>query len=249
MIEAVVFDLDGTLVQTEKLKALSYARAAVELCPDTLEEDEVIEAFREVVGRSRRYVAKTLVQRFGLGEKAMIRAPEFGVTRPWQAYVQLRLIIYGGMIAEPQVIRQNQWPHNIALLQESHRAGCKIGLATMSSCQQANRVLEALGLTSTFDFIATRDDVESGKPDPEIYNLVASELAVSPADCLVIEDSVSGVQAAISAGMRVLAVSTPFTQASLHKADLLPDALIIDDPEEVVKAVASIMKINNGVTL
>ena len=173
MIEAVVFDLDGTLVQTEKLKALSYARAAVELCPYTLEEEEVIEAFREVVGRSRRHVAKTLVQRFGLAEKAMIRAPEFGVTRPWQAYVQVRLVIYQGMIAEPEVIRQHQWPHNMELLQESHKAGCKIALATMSSCRQANRVLEAIELTSTFDFIATRDDVERGKPDPEIYILVA----------------------------------------------------------------------------
>jgi hypothetical protein len=47
--------LDGTLVQTERLKALSYARAAVELCPhDTTTEEEVLEAFKEVVGLSRR---------------------------------------------------------------------------------------------------------------------------------------------------------------------------------------------------
>jgi len=242
MIEAVIFDLDGTLVQTEKLKAISYARAAVELCPDTLEEEEVIEAFREVVGRSRRYVAKTLVERFNLAEKAMIRAPDFGVTSPWQAYVQVRLAIYQEMIAEPQVIRQNQWPHNMALLAKSRDAGCKIGLATMSSCRQANRVLEALEQNSTFDFIATRDDVERGKPDPEIYTLVAGELAVSPGQCLVIEDSVSGVQAALSAGMKVLAVSTPITRDSLHKADLLPASLIVDDPGEVVKAALSILR-------
>ena len=242
MIEAIIFDLDGTLVQTERLKAISYARAAVELCPYSLKEEEVIEAFRDVVGRSRRYVAKTLVQRFDLAEKAMERAPEFGVSRPWQAYVQVRLAIYNEMIAEPQVIRQNQWPHNLALLRESKRAGCKIGLATMSSCQQANKVLAALDLASSFDFVATRDDVESGKPDPEIYVLVANELEVSPEKCLVIEDSVSGVQAALSAGMRVLAVSTPFTRRSLHEADLLPGSLIIDDSTQVVDAAASIMK-------
>ena len=45
MIRAMIFDLDGTLVQTERLKALSYARAAVELCPHTLGEGEVVEAF------------------------------------------------------------------------------------------------------------------------------------------------------------------------------------------------------------
>jgi beta-phosphoglucomutase len=62
MIKAMIFDLDGTLVQTEKLKALSYARAAVELCPQVLNEDEVIEAFKDVVGLSRREVASTLLE-------------------------------------------------------------------------------------------------------------------------------------------------------------------------------------------
>ena len=50
MIPATIFDLDGTLVQTERLKALSYAHAAVELCPHNLTEAEVVQAFKEVVG-------------------------------------------------------------------------------------------------------------------------------------------------------------------------------------------------------
>lgn len=66
MIRAMIFDLDGTLVQTEKLKALSYARAAVKLCPHELNEEEVVEAFKEVVGLSRREVASALVEKFGL---------------------------------------------------------------------------------------------------------------------------------------------------------------------------------------
>jgi len=57
MIRAVVFDLDGTLVQTERLKAISYARAAVALCPYSVGEDEVIEAFQDVVGLPRLEVA------------------------------------------------------------------------------------------------------------------------------------------------------------------------------------------------
>ena len=61
MIEAVIFDLDGTLVQTEKLKAISYARAVTDLCPHDVEEKQVIEAFREVVGLPRREVAQALV--------------------------------------------------------------------------------------------------------------------------------------------------------------------------------------------
>jgi phosphoglycolate phosphatase-like HAD superfamily hydrolase len=48
MIQAIIFDLDGTLVQTERLKAISYARAAIELCPRVLTEAEVIEGFKAV---------------------------------------------------------------------------------------------------------------------------------------------------------------------------------------------------------
>ena len=57
MIQAFIFDLDGTLVKSEQLKALSYARAATELCPREVTEDEVIEAFKEFVGLPRREVA------------------------------------------------------------------------------------------------------------------------------------------------------------------------------------------------
>jgi len=94
MIRAVIFDLDGTLVQTERLKSLSYARAAVELCPRTITEEEVLEAFKDVVGLPRWEVAQSLVERFDLEEKARSRMAEFGVNTPWQAFVQVRLRYY-----------------------------------------------------------------------------------------------------------------------------------------------------------
>ena len=77
MIRAFVFDLDGTLVETEELKALSYARAAAELRPD-LNEGEVIEAFKDLVGLSRQEVAVGLMRRFGLEDAARSRMVEFG---------------------------------------------------------------------------------------------------------------------------------------------------------------------------
>lgn len=246
MIRAMIFDLDGTLVQTERLKAQSYARAAVELCPHDIHESDVIEAFKDVVGLSRREVATALVERFDLTQKARKRMVEFGVDTPWQAFVQVRLQIYAQMLADPDVIRKNQWPHNIALLQEAQRANCKVGLATMSYCPQVRRVLEILELTRTFEFVASRDDVENGKPDPEIYLLVAKELGVSPAECLVIEDSPTGVKAALNAGMSVVAVSTPFTQKRLHETALLPAAHIVDDPDMLTSVVAHVVEHING---
>ena len=247
MIRAMIFDLDGTLVQTERLKAMSYARAAVELCPYEILEDDVIEAFKDVVGLSRQEVASTLVERFQLTSKAQKRMSDFGVNTPWQAFVHVRLKLYEKMLADPDVIRSNQWPHTMALLQEAQKTNCKVGLATMSYCPQVQRVLDILDLTDAFKFVASRDDVENGKPHPEIYLLVAKELGVSPSECLVIEDSPTGVKAALNAGMNVVAVSTPYTKARLHESALLPKGHIVNNPNLLPSVVAHVIEhINKG---
>ena len=83
----MIFDPDGTPVQTERLKALSYAHAAIELCsfgsaqdgPCTFSEPDAVAAFKELVGLSRRKVAQGLVERFGLREAARSRMAEFCV--------------------------------------------------------------------------------------------------------------------------------------------------------------------------
>lgn len=231
MFQAVIFDLDGTLVQTERLKAISYARAAVALCPRHLAETDVIEAFKEVVGRSRREVSSYLIQRFDLERAARVRMAEFGVSAPWQAFAQVRLQIYEGMLADPEVLRQHRWPHTLALLEEVSRCGCQcIGLATMSHRPQVRRVLEVLELERAFDFVAARDDVDRPKPDPEIYLLVARELDVAPFETLVIEDSPAGVQAALAAGMGVIAVTTPFTRTAFREREILDRRWVVDDP-------------------
>jgi beta-phosphoglucomutase len=240
MITTVIFDLDGTLVKTEKLKALSYARAMTDLCPDCAEEQEVVEAFKEVVGRSRQQVAKALLKRFDLEAHAHARMAEFDVATPWQAFVQIRLRFYEELLANPAVLRENQWPHNMALLQHFRQSSCKIGLATMSVCSQVKRVLSILNLTDAFDFIASRDDVEHGKPEPEIYLLVAKELDALPGECLVIEDSPSGVKSALAAGMWCIAVSTPFTRRTLHRDPIIDEHWIVDDPDTLPAVVEQI---------
>ena len=233
MIKAVIFDLDGTLVQTEKLKAISYARAAVKLCPNDVTEEEVVDAYREVVGRSRHEVSKFLMEYFSLEEPAGLRMEEFKVNTPWQAFAQLRLQIYEEIVADPKVLLSHQWPHNMALLHQIDQSDCLVGLATMSHCAQAHRVLDVLGLSDVFDFVATRDDVDKPKPDPEIYLLVARELRVRPQECLVVEDSLPGVQAALAAGMAVIAVTTPFTRLAFQQQALLDPRWIVDEPDRL----------------
>lgn len=241
MIEAIVFDLDGTLVQTEQLKAISYAQAAIELCPRDLDQRQVIEAFKLVVGRSRRAVAQDLVRRFDLEEKAAARAPEFGVSEPWQAYVQVRLQHYDRLLADASLVRQHRCTGNLEVLEFAGRRGCRTGLATMSRCRQAVRVLEMLELRDSFDFVATRDDVEHGKPDPEIYTLVTRELGVAPQDCLVLEDSASGVQAALEAGAQCIAATNEFTQRGVHELGRLDLRWIVDDGAAVLPVVQQLL--------
>jgi beta-phosphoglucomutase len=233
MMKAIIFDLDGTLVQTESLKAESYARAATALSPHSFEEEEVIEAFKEVVGLSRSEVAKALLERFGLEKAATGKMKEFNVPTPWQAFVQVRMGIYEAMISDPKILRRHLCPHNAKLLRWANQKGFLTGLATMSHCAQTSRVLEILRLGKQFDFIATRDDVALGKPDPEIYTLVARELGVSADECLVIEDSAAGIRAALAAGMSCVAVTTEFTRRAVYESGLLDDPWIVDTPSDL----------------
>lgn len=241
VIKAFIFDLDGTLVETERLKAISYARAAVELCPDCTTEDEVIAGFKDVVGRPRAEVAQSLVKRFELEDAAKSRLAEFGVSSPWEVYEQIRLRIYQQILSDPQVIKDSIWPETVDLLHDVHRKGYKTGLATVSHTTEACKILNILGLASEFDFIATIDDVQHGKPDPEIYLLISRELGVPPKECLVIEDSLPGIKSALAAGMWVIAVTTPFTRDSVHAAGVLDERWIVDDHSKLASMVQNML--------
>ncbi len=232
MIRALFFDLDGTLVQTEKLKATSYARAAVDLRPE-LDEAEVVEAFKDVVGRSRKDAATTLLDRFGLEGPARARMGELGASTPWEAYVAVRLGHYEKLTHDPEVLRKNRRPPVIDLLHRAVEAGCITALATTSHRDQTEKVLDALGLRGAFRRILTYEDVERTKPDPEIYHRLCRELELRPEECLALEDSPSGVRAALAAGIRVVGLATPFTRQKLEEAKLLPPERIAWEPAEV----------------
>jgi len=240
VILAVIFDLDGTLVETEELKALSYARAARELRP-TLREADVVDAFKDFVGLSRQEVATGLMRRFGLEDAARARMEEFGAEAPWQAFVQIRMRVYERLLADHNLIVAHRYPHNIALLHEVRRLGYPTALSTMSHPGQVRHVLEILGLSNDFDVVATRGDVGRGKPDPEIDLLVARKLGVKPPDCLVFEDSPAGIEAALAAGMKVIAVPTDLTRQKFDGTDLRDRCQVVDDPHELPDAVRSLI--------
>ena len=236
-INAFVFDLDGTLVQTERLKARSYAKAAVELCPEAVTEKDVLEAYKEVVGESRQTVATTLMERFGLEAASAEHMTEVDVDAPWQAFVQVRLGYYEDLVQDPAVLRENRWPHTLALLERARENQCAVALATTSRRKQACHVLEVLGHDDTFDVVATADDVARTKPHPEIYRMCAVELGVAPNRMLAIEDSPTGTEAALAAGLYCIAFGTPFTEERLRAESPLDDRWIVSDPEQLIAAV------------
>ncbi|MEY2469516.1 MAG: hypothetical protein QOF21_2214 [Actinomycetota bacterium] len=91
------------------------------------------------------------------------------------------------------------------LIEAARERDIRVGLGTGNRLDALKRRLGRHGVFDHFDAIVTRADVANGKPAPDIYLEVARRLDVAPADCLVLEDSVPGCEAALSAGMRVIA--------------------------------------------
>ena len=87
--------------------------------------------------------------------------------------------------------------------------GIKLGVATNSIRLTTEFMLQSAGLLDLMDCVLTNEDVERAKPSPDIYLAVASKLGVDPSDCLVVEDSETGVAAAIQAEMHVVRVGNP----------------------------------------
>ena len=98
------------------------------------------------------------------------------------------------------------------------RLGVPRAVGTSASRWDAERLLDDLGLLRYFDVVVTSDDVMLGKPDPEVWTQAARRLRVAPTTCVVFEDALVGVQAARSAGMRVIGVTTAHTDAELVAA-------------------------------
>ena len=182
-MQAVLWDLDGTLVDTEP-----YWIAA---------EYRLVESFG---GRWSDEHAHAVIGKPLLVSARYLR--EHGrVPLPPEQIVDWLL---AAVIADTR--RQVVWrPGTLALLAEIRRAGLPMALVTMSYRNLAGTVAELLP-AGTFQTLVCGDEVRQGKPDPEPYLLAAARLGVPPAECLAIEDSPSGIASAEAAGCLVVAV-------------------------------------------
>ena len=237
MIKAMLFDMDGVLVQNEKLKALSVAMAVQRLRELPEPDPAGIEAYRDMVGASREVVSRHIVDKLGLEPDLVPLLAEYGASEVWEVLGNMRRAIYDEMVADPQVVRDNQWPHTVALLRVAKENNCRTGLATLSARTEALHFVRSLDLEGSLDVVLAREDVQNAKPDPEIYLLAAQKLEVQPQDCLVIEDSPNGVRAGMAADMNVVAFGTPFTIASLHSAKVVEHQWIVHDPAKLPEVV------------
>ena len=237
MIQAVMFDLDGTLVQTEALKARAYATAVQKVLGLSAPDERALEVYQEKIGSPRDVTSRHMMERLGLETELRRLAADSGADEPWDVLTTMREVEYDRLISDPQVLRDNQWPHTVEPLRTAKESNCGTALTTMSTRHEAMQVVEALELGPLLDVVLTREDVVNAKPDPEIYLEAARRLGVRPEDRLVLEDSPQGARAGVTAGANVIALATPLTSMGLHEKRVVEHGYIVHDPHELLAVV------------
>jgi beta-phosphoglucomutase-like phosphatase (HAD superfamily) len=179
----LIFDCDGTLVETlpAHVQALQDALEPFGLRP-------TMEWARSKYGQSPATVLQALEDEVG-----KIPAPHSEVLRTWGANYgrNLHLLEQIGPVCD--IARE--W-----------RGRCPMAVASNGQRNNVMATLQAVGLLPLFDAVATIEDVTRGKPAPDLFLAAARKLGISPEECVVLEDSDEGLEAAARAGMRVVRV-------------------------------------------
>jgi beta-phosphoglucomutase family hydrolase len=116
-------------------------------------------------------------------------------------------------------------PGVVALLKSLHERGVKMAIASSAPLENIRLIIRGLGIDACFQAIAFGREVAEGKPSPQIFLLAAAKLGVEPRNCVVIEDAVAGVAAAVGGGMKCVAVTNSHPRRRLKEADLIVDTL------------------------
>ncbi|MCC8947652.1 MULTISPECIES: HAD family hydrolase [Bradyrhizobium] len=204
-VDAVLLDMDGTLLDTEKVYFDSLV-AALNVCGYT---DDVVALCHSMVGLPGPVCEAMLRDHYGAA---------FPLADVNQAFLEHR----DRMMRSGLPLKSG----TLALLDALALAERPMAIVTSSSRRSAERNLTLAGIRARFDTLLTLDDVAQGKPDPELYLKAAARLGVRPASCIAVEDSNHGVAAAHAAGAITLMVpdmAPPTDETRAKCAAVLPD--------------------------
>jgi len=200
MIKAVIFDMDGVIINNTP-----YHVRAWETFAERYDLELLREQFKQkLLGRSTESILKQL---FGQ-DLSQEKIAEY-TTEKDSIYFE----IYKENISPAEGLLEF-----IDLLREKN---ITMGVATSETREIAHSVLQKAGVKQYFKVIVTGDDVENLKPSPESYLRAAEGVGETPADCMAIEDTPSGIQAAKSAGMEVVGITTTYPPERISEADLV----------------------------
>lgn len=203
-IRALIFDMDGLLVDSEPLAAKAMAEFLAQYG-----HTPRAEVAAKLLGRRLPDAVAIVREAYGLSEPIDVLARQ---------YSAMRLAALRGNL--------RPMPGAVEVISFAREAGLRMALATSSAREQANVALAEAGLAGCFDTEVTGDEVERGKPAPDLFLTAASRLDVPPEACAVLEDSPLGIEAALEAGMRAIAVPNERTAALPFPpgcAAMLPD--------------------------
>jgi beta-phosphoglucomutase family hydrolase len=197
MIEAVIFDMDGVIVDNNQYHVLSWG-SFFEKYNKKLDERDLK---KWIFGRTN---VETIKHVFGEG------ISEEDIYRLVGEKEELYRQIYLKKITQTKGL--------IDFLKNLKSQNIKIGLGTSAPRENVNFVLDTLDIRRYFDIIIDAEIVKRGKPYPDVYLAVARGLGVNTSKCVVFEDSISGIEAACNAGMFVIGVTTTLKNHEMEKA-------------------------------
>lgn len=186
--KAVLFDLDGTIVDTHLLWSLAVQKTLEDIGVNWITSDK-----RYVPGVSLESLWKNLIEKHAIKTDKTIEELVKKTEDTFAKYASTENI----------EARSGFWPLVYELKMEK---GLKIALLTNSAKKAAMPVIEKLNATSVFDLITYGDDIKNPKPDPEIYLDALQKLGIKPNEALVFEDSPTGVEAARKADLEMVVI-------------------------------------------
>ncbi|MGI6020525.1 MAG: HAD family hydrolase [Lachnospiraceae bacterium] len=206
--KAILFDMDGTLLDSEVLMRNSGVRALADFGIECTADD-----FLPFTGQGELRFLGGVAAKYG---------------HEFDPEMKERCYYYFGEYVEEEAVIPERLMETLDNLKEK---GVRIAVCTSADRTKVRHNLRALGVSADyFETIITGDDIKNAKPDPEVYLKGAAALGLSPEDCLVVEDAPSGIASAHAAGMKAAAITSSFDEETL-RANSDPDMIIDKMPE------------------